>query len=362
MEKSSKSSVTLKEIARMVGCTPSAVSVVLNGSHGNTKVSEELRERIMKVAREVNYRPNSMSQSLRRRSCRTLGIFVCNGAWHGLGMGYEMTMFRGVEQVARKYDYDLLLLNMNFELHPDHCFEKLASHRIDGLLLMHVSGDTKWITELQTHNPNIVHLDSAGECEDIDSIEFDCQHAVLTALRHLRELGHRRVGFIGSGTKNGPVDKMTRRRMDAFVSAAGMEEFNGMELLMYTSRIFEQTDDYCQLEGVHGIRYFLGLPEPPTAVITYNSLVGICARQEAERLNVRVPQDLSIIGIDRAMNINSFLPGLTAVDHPLEQIGSSGVELLIAKIENRDFSKVKRVFRGNVVDDTTTAPPPCSRK
>lgn len=349
-------SVTLKSIAGMVGCTPSAVSVVLNGSHGNTKVSDELRERIIKVASEVNYRPNSVSQSLRRRSCRTLGVFVGNGIWHGLGMGYEMSLFRGVEQVSRKYGYDLLLLNMNFQLDPDYCFEKLASHRVDGLILIHITGDVSWMHELHRQNNNIVVLDCSENCDGIDNILFDGRAAVLTALRHLQRQGHRKVGFIGSCLRNG-CESATRHRMEAFENAVSMEEFAGMELSVYSTGELEEDQDYCQLEGIRGMQYFLSCSERPTALIAYNSLVGMCAKQEAERQGVKIPEEMSIIGIDRAININSFAPGLSAVDHPLEEMGISGTELLIAKIENRDFSTVKRMYSGSVVDDTTTAPP-----
>ena len=93
--------VTLKTVAATAGCSIAVASTVLNGSRGNTKVSDAMRRRILELAAELGYHPNFASQSLKTRRSMTLGIYVQPKSWRSLSNDYEMAIFRGVEQAAR---------------------------------------------------------------------------------------------------------------------------------------------------------------------------------------------------------------------------------------------------------------------
>ena len=89
-----KKNVTLKMVAERVGCSIAVVSTVLNSAKGRTKVCDKTRQRVLEIAREMDYTPNYASQSLKANSSRTLGIYVQPKPWSGLANQYEMTLFR----------------------------------------------------------------------------------------------------------------------------------------------------------------------------------------------------------------------------------------------------------------------------
>lgn len=348
-----RKTVTLKMIAEMAGCSTAVVSTVLNGSRGNTKVSEKTSQRIREIAERENYRPNFASRSLKKSSSRTLGVYVQPNVWHGLGLVYEMSIFKGIERAAMELRYDLLILNMSCDAAAAVCAEKLAEHRIDGVLLLHADTDAEWLNALAAEHANVVAIDYNKPEAGFEVVSFDNTAAVHTALRHLLELGHRRIGFIGHGTARAEWD--TLEREEAFRAAKGHPDFAELELLFYSATDIPEDSLYCQLEGENGMRYFLECPQRPSAVVAYNALVGLYARRTAQKSGLHVPDDLSIIGIDRPDFSSWQELELTSIDHPLSDMGDAAARLLIAKIENADHTAIPRRFSGTLIASGTTA-------
>ena len=132
-----QSNVTLKTVALYANCSTAVASTVLNGSRGNTKVSEEMREHVLAVARELDYYPNYASRNLKSGRSQTLGIYVQTKEWRGLSFDYEMSIFKGIEHTARELGYDLLALNISSGNLPKICADRLREKRIDGVILIH---------------------------------------------------------------------------------------------------------------------------------------------------------------------------------------------------------------------------------
>ncbi len=344
---------TLCSIAELAGCSAAVVSRVLNHTRGTTKVSEAMANRIREIAARENYRPNFASRSLKSNRSRTLGVYVQPSLWHGLGRQYEMSIFCGIERAAMAHGYDLLILNMSCSAATAVCGEKLAEHRIDGVLLLHAEPGADWVRELAAAHPPVVAVDYNKPEPGLDTVSFDNADAALRALRHLQSLGHRRIGFIGHTPPR--TDWDGTQREDAFLAARNDPAFAGMELLFHTGSGIRPDSPYCQLEGEEGIRHYLAMKQPPSAVIGYNSLVALSALYTARQLGVAVPGALSLIGIDNHPG-DWFGPALTCVEHPLTDMGEVACELLIAKIEARD-SALQRRFHGTLLHpDLTTAP------
>lgn len=327
-----KNNVTLKTIAESARCSTAVVSTVLNASRGNTKVGEKTREKILRVARELEYCPNYASRSLKANCSKTLGIYVQPKPWRQLANHYEMSIFRGIEQAARDFGYDILILNISAEGLPDICKERLKERRIDGVLLLHCDPEEPWIDALLDVSPNVMAFDVNRSHPRLNRVDFDNREALFLAVRTLMERGHRRIAFAGSCLEHPSNDAVSRE--SSFLEAVrtcGLTD----QYLFHRSNSpvdVQEEETYCQVEGREAIRYFHSLPEPPDSVIAYNALVGVSLAQEAARLGIAIPADLSVVTIDNPLFAEYLSPRLTAIDHPLSEMGYEGTRELIRLI------------------------------
>lgn len=353
-----RANVTLKTVAATAGCSIAVVSTVLNGSRGNTKVSDSMRQKILELAAELGYHPNFASQSLKTRRSMTLGIYVQPKSWRSLSNDYEMGIFRGVEQAARDRNYNLLVLNISSRNLPDICAEKIAESRIDGVILIHSDSNAEWVNRLLRISSNIVAIDQPAAQPGLSRVVFDNGAAIELAVNTLVREGHRRIGFIGDCTTDGS-DSALREEAFRACQQGGMADPDPALVFDRGKCVPRPAIDerYCELEGERAFRYFMALPEPPTAVVAYNSLVGVSVLREARRAGVEVPRELSVIGIDYCEFINFIDPALSVVDHVLAEMGRAGTEMLIDLIEQKLTAPALRSFAPVYRAGKTVAPP-----
>lgn len=343
--------ITLKAVAAAVNCSVAAASTVLNGSKGNTAVGDETRRRILAAADEMGYRPNFASRILKTRRSNTLGIYVQPNPWRGIGYSYETKILGGIETGARKRGYDLLLLNMGAEVLPRICGDYLAESRIDGILLLHADSDAAWVDELVESGSPVVAIDCCSAKTALNRIVFDNEAAVMLAVRTLREAGHRRIGFAGCCATGELAEEVSRELF--FRSAlARFGLADDAELVFNRDRCFppiSPRSEYCQLEGSAALRYFAALPEPPSAIVAYNSLVGAAILCEAQKRGIRIPRDFSLIAFDDNEYLDLVFPGLAVIDHALPVMGAAGAELLMDLIEGRKEGPSMRIFQPELI-------------
>lgn len=326
--------VGLKDVARQARCSIGVVSTVLNGASGNIVVGKETRQRVQQVAKELGYRPNFAARSLVRRSTRTLGIYIMpNSPSTNLGNAYEGQIINGIETVCDAYDYDLLLINLGGHKTPERCLHQIAERRADGLILIRVDGSPDWLKDLRQACSRIVLVDSMEPDPRIPAVCFDNLAAMRLAVEHLAGLGHRRIGFLGTCLQ--PPVMSSAFRQQAFVqfieetglawSSQWIHDGSVMRSASFNPAAF-----HCQQEACLGARYFMSLPEPrPTALVAYNDLVAASACKELRKLGVRVPEQMSIVGLGNVPVSEYCEPALTTLSQPMYEMGRRAAELLI---------------------------------
>lgn len=330
--------VTLRDIAKEAECSVSVVSAVLNKPKTNTKVSKNTANRIRDIAARLNYHPNFASRSLKNNKTKTLGIYVENGPWKSLANSYEITVFRGIERAARERGYDLLLINIGNDFNPKMCTEKFAENRIDGILVIRAEAESKTINELMKITNKVVAIDYSYEKPGLDSMIFHNYEAVRLAIDYLSEMGHERIGFIGSCLDKTDDDASIRQA--AFKDIIDSENRNKVGNADFifgshnSSVILKPEGEFCQKEGELGAKYFMNMgTHMPTAILCYNDLVGIEAMKYLILHGIKVPEQVSIIGVDNSERCEYCIPALTSIEHPLEEMGYQGTTLLIDKNE-----------------------------
>lgn len=330
--------ITIADVSRLAGCSRGVVSAVVNKARGNIAVSEATRQRVLAAAAQLGYRPNFASRSLARRATHTIGIYVPPSS--SLGYAYEGRILHGIEETCRERSYDLLILSMGGGLTPDQCSHKIAEGRIDGLLLIQAHEDADWVQPLLEQTRNVVAVNYYGPVLALDTVLFDDVAAARLATRHLIELGHRRIAYVGG--VHFALGAGGERRGEGY-----RREMAAHDLPLDPAWIWDFTNPYYggqpapgwdSGEGAVGIDHLLRLPPErrPTAVICYDDTFATAGMQRLAELGLNVPRDLSVMGIDDAEIAQRMYPRLSSIRQPLENMGRRAAHLLIDKAAGRD--------------------------
>ena len=326
--------VTLKMIAEKANCSVAVVSTVLNSAKGRTVVCQALRDKVRKIAEELDYAPNFASRCLKANRSRTLGIYDPPKQWHSYSNQYEVSILSGIERAVFERNYDLLLLNFHQNNLPEICESRLKDRRIDGILLLQCDTRGEWIRNLLKISPNLVAVDFNEEFPGLNRIAFDNRQAVRLAVETLLESGHRRIAFVGTCIEKPEYDSLVREK--AFAEIVRERNLEGTFLFHRDScpNVISESEHYCQREGREAIRYLSALPIKPDAVICYNALAGGSLYYEALRMGYRIPEDFSLVVIDKPGFDHLGGPQIAYIDHPLDEMGYAGASRLIDQLEN----------------------------
>lgn len=322
---------TLRDVAKLAGCSTAVVSTVVNNARGNTLASPSMQQRVMEAARKLGYRPNFASRSLVRRLAQTIGIYVPPDPWAGLGMRYEGAVVQGIEQACRTHGYDVLAINLSGAGDPESCSQKFAEQRIDGLVLLHVDHNSTWVEPLVRQSPNVVAVNYYGDAP-VDRVNFDDRAAGALAVRHLAELGHRRIAYLGSQRVwNGPGADLRCAGYREAMAALGLPvdprwvwDSSNRDL-----RPAAGTDELSDDGGAGAVHLWRCGGERPTAIVAYSDLMAARAMQRLQEAGCRLPQDLSIVGIDGSDIGELVSPALSSVLQPFAVMGLKATEVVI---------------------------------
>lgn len=309
-----KKSVSLKELASYVGLAPATVSLVMNGSL-TSGIAAETRDRIIAAARKLNYRPNFLARSLRTRKSFTIGVLMPD-----VSEGYSVTVLRGIEQCLLKANYFHFVASHH--LRPELIEEYVQvfqDRSVDGLIV----ACAPWTFDVPIP---VVSISSDNKVKGTASVLLNHDLAVELALRHLVELGHRKVAFI-KGVDTIPD---TEIRWNAIVRAAAK-----LGLQINPKRVI-QIDDPATPSGPHlgyGVtQRLLARKEPFSALFAFNDVSAMGAIRALSEFGLRVPEDVSVIGFDDIESAAYQTRGLTTVRQPLEEMGRLAAENLLQRI------------------------------
>ncbi|MCD2440886.1 LacI family transcriptional regulator [Agromyces sp. SYSU K20354] len=299
--------VTIADIAARAGVSIGAVSFALNGRKG---VSDETRARILRVADELGWAPASAARSLAEAKTATFGLVLARDA-KNLGVeSFYMQFLAGIESELVLRNYGLLLQvvpDVETELETLRAWRN--TRRVDGVILVDVRIEDPRIAYLgKTPGLPTVVVGDPAVAGALSSVWTDDAAAARRAVRHLAELGHRRIGRV-----SGPAELAhTRIRDDAFLDETAA--------LGCTSVVLRT--DYTPEQGAVVTREALSGPEAPTAFIYDNDIMAVAGIGVAANLGLRVPDDVSLIAWDDSVLCRHTVPPLTALSHDVVNFGA----------------------------------------
>ena len=308
--------VTLKAVAAHVGLSAGTVSAVLNDAPSAKHIPKHTRERILAAARKLDYRPNFFARSLRKRRTLTIGVMA-----HEIGDGYGSSVIAGIESGARQKDYFFLT---GIHRHDPQLFERYCR-----LLMQRGAEGIITVDYNLAHSLPVPAVAIPGhmENEGVTNIVLDHRHAAELALRHLFDLGHRKIAIL----RGHPESADSHHRWNA-VQAVAQEI--GLELDPELVVQIDSTDSSPSVGYPYGMQ-LIGKKRPFTALFAYNDISAIGAVRAFQESGFRVPQDISVVGFDDIPAAAFHYPSLTTVRQPLHKMGEIAVEILIARIDGQ---------------------------
>lgn len=309
--------VTIKDIARVLDVSPSTVSRAL---HNNQRISQEVRDRVQQVAREMNFHPNQMARSLVSRKSRIVGIVFPGNAAQKLGNPFFPLVLQGLGSVAGARRYHLLLATGTDALSSMEAGRQLVdSGYVSGLILL--------AAEDAPAEPLSVPVVLVGrpphECIRL-SVDNNNVEAGYQAARYLLDRGHRRLMFLGFDRQY----LMTVDRRKGFEKALTEAGQPLDESLIIPSRYLENESDHPRLRQL-----FQGPDRPTGAVCIDDALaIGLCGFLKQMGLNV--PRDVSLISYNNTEAGRYHSPALTSFDVNAYQLGVSAMNLMLDVIRS----------------------------
>ncbi|MCL4426725.1 MAG: LacI family transcriptional regulator [Firmicutes bacterium] len=316
-------SSTIKDVAKRARVSVSTVSRVINGT---ARVSEETRQRVLRTVETLNYRPNLLAQSLKRKKSRTIGLIVEN-----IANPFFPDVVRGVEEAAHRYGYSVFLCNngKDFRRGLEH-LDVLQKRGADGIIyssMGRIIQPTLALKILQLSEagiPTVLLWRRASEL-DTAAVLNDESGGARKAIAHLLNLGHRKIAFVGGFSDSA----VTKQRYDGYRST--LEE-NGIEpdegLVLFSD--FEVSGGF-----EAALELFRHNP-PPTAIFTANDLMAIGVMLAAKQTGRRVPEELAVVGFDDIRFSELTDPPLTTVRVPKYEMGLNATEKLLELLGERD--------------------------
>lgn len=310
--------VTLRDVADAAGVSLATASMVLSGNQVG-RYSDETAQRVKQVALELGYRANRVARGLRRQSTSLLGMLSVEAAT----TPYAGEMLKAAQETARKFDYNLLFIEVENTLDSiQQGIELLEDHQADGILLAHYFHNDLDVPATTRLPLVIVNSKSAnGEYPAVFPNEYE---SIAQVLLLIGEAGHKNVGYISDGNNFPAVQERKR----AFLDFQKKYNWNtSSDLLRYTngSKVSDGYDATLLLVQK--------VPEV-TAIVAYNDPLAMGVYEALRELGYSIPRDISVVGFDDLRLISEALrPGLTTVALPHYQMGKVAVEKLIARCE-----------------------------
>jgi len=313
-----KKRVTIYKIAEELEVSPSTVSRALNNTG---RISNELREKIIKLAEKYNYIPNEAAKGLRTKSSMLLGLIVPN-----IANPYYVNVARGAQDEADRYGYSIAICNTDDK--PD--LEKkriitLLKKQVDGLLVFNFFNNDEALELLKTISIPIVLFNPPPRNYKFVHIKHDTS-VISSLLAYLLNKGHRKIAHI-AGDQRTIVGELRLKSFIHFVKSH--------KIPLKEEWIIES--DFTYKGGYNAMKRLLSLEEKPSAVWAANDMMAIGAMDAIKEAGLSIPKDIAVAGCDDIEYASLVSPKLTTIYKPKYELGTLAVKLLVNLIKGEEI-------------------------
>lgn len=330
--------ISLRTLGEYLNLSPATISLVLNNAPGVRSIPQETRDRVTEAAAKFDYRPSFYARSLRKRQSFSIGVLVPE-----LSDGYATQVLAGVEECLMEEGY--FYLTASHRRKPDLIEEYprlLMERSVEGFIVI----DT--ILEKSMSLPVVV-VAGHRKIEGVTNVVLDQKRAAELALRHLYQLGHRKIAFMRGGSHSSDADDRWNCLMGVardLKLAVLPENCVQLELRVSTPELgFVPTNE------------LLTRGDDFTALVAFNDIAAIGAIRALMNHGLRVPEDVSVVGFDDIQGAAFHNPSLTTIRQPLQQMGTVAARILLQRIRGQaTFPDIVPIHPELVIRESTCPP------
>ena len=330
--------LTIKDIARMAGVSTTAVSFVLNNRPG---VSDATRQKVQDIIRETSFIPNVHTRRLNLGKSFTIHV-VLKQYTYGLYNQFALETLSGVFKEGKSLGYSIIFTLVDEDMPWEQIVESVRSKDCDGIILNQID-DPELLSQLQRENIPFVCVDAhLPASSPLPMVEVDYYDAAYRATEYLYNHGHRDIGFIGP---ENPVEHCANT-------------FRGFTDYLKEKDISSNPNwiakiPFSQVSTEEAVDKMLELQELPTALLCSCDAVAIDVIRRAKESGIRIPEDISVVGIDDLLVSRYLDPALSTMTFDKELLGAKAMELLYqimqgTEHENRNSISTTLVERSSV--------------
>ncbi|NNM93970.1 MAG: LacI family DNA-binding transcriptional regulator [Bacteroidia bacterium] len=329
--------VSLKDISEALKVSKALVSLVLNGKGDQWGINKDTQKKVMNKARELNYHPNQMARGLRTGKSNIIGLVVADISNH-----FYAKISRTVEREVTRLGYQLLVCSSDEVGSKEQNLIDLLKdrQRAEGIILATTQKETKQFRQLLKESFPIVFIDRKPGLKGASYVGVDNTKGAYDMVEHLVERGITKIGLLNISPTH--ISSLSER-VNGFKKA--LEKYN----IPHRNAI--RAVSYYDVEKTteEAVRKMLAPPYNMKALFAINNYVAVNCLQAMHKLNLRIPEDVSLVCFDDMDSFKFSQPPLTTVAQPLEEIGEQAVKLLMAQIVNKDFSPRTKILPAKIV-------------
>ena len=333
--------IDIYKIADEAGVSKSTVSRVINNKAG---VKDSTREKVAKVIKDLNYKPNSSAKGLASKKTHTIGLVVSD-----ITDPLFAKFVKGAERKAMEANYNMMLANSHWVVEEElKCIQMFEEGRVDGILMISGGSEVRldnYLNNLASHNLQIVVVDRKIENQRIPKLNSDNLDAGYRATKYLLDLGHRKIAHI--------------KGEDVASSAASKDRVDGYKKALAEAGIKEEIiyPGYFARERAEEATHKLLQEHPEVTAIFYASdMMAIGGLKAIKSEGLKIPDDISIIGIDGIEMAALMDPPITTLAQPAYEMGYQGMKKLIKKLEgeNDSYHSEDTIFKMELMEREST--------
>lgn len=326
--------VTIKDIARILGISPSTVSRALKD---HPDISVETKKAVNELAAQLKYQPNAIALSLKQSRSNTIGVIIPEIVHH-----FFSSVISGIEDVAYNAGFTVMICQSNEKYDREVAnANMLLSHRVDGVLVSVAKEATNYdhLKTLRERGLPLVFFDRIVSGIAADQVIIDDEEAAYKATRHLIEGGRKRIAHF-SGPEHLLIGHNRKAGYLRALNEAGLEVDESLII---------QADNYEKANIA--VRRLVDRDNIPDGIFATNDLTAVGAMQALQKLGIQIPQQVAIIGFSDGRLSGIASPQLSSVDQHGYEMGTIATEILLKRILNpeENYKPITRVLEGKLV-------------
>ncbi len=328
----------IKDIALAANVSLSTVSKAINGK---ADIGEKTRERILKIAEELDYHPNAFGKSLKNKRSENVGVIICRESRPLSGNPFYSRVLEGIEQELDLNNYNLVLHMLSGE-YRGKLPKMLRERKVDGVILVGPM-QSHFIKDLESVNLPTMLVDPKVNENHLNQVIIDNEAGAFLAIQHLINNGHTKIGF----------------NSDELDHQSFIQRYSGYAKALKHNSI-ELNEQYVNATGwelgYERVLAMLELPDPPTAIFSTNDINALLGYKAVKAKGLSIPEDISMVGFDDIEMATMSAPPLTTVRVYKEEMGSIAARYVLDELSENPVSDLTMTVAVKLIERDSVGP------